>query len=165
MYIQVSTQPPPPHHNHFTALFPGPSGWAGARRELLDFTVQGKINRGIHSDHPAGCHSIWTNQCPPPPSPHIFYRLDALPAAQPTASKHWRQSGIDTKLHTINYLLSYFMDNTYVNVERSSMDILSQMSTEQYSVWSMQKAMQDKFICMMHKIKTKQQQHQQQQQF
>ena len=23
--------------------------------------------------------------------PHIFYRPDALPAAQPTASKHWRQ--------------------------------------------------------------------------
>jgi len=22
------------HHNHFTALFPGPPGWAGARREL-----------------------------------------------------------------------------------------------------------------------------------
>ena len=28
------------------------------------------------------------------PAPHhsVFYRLDALPAAQPTASKHWRQS-------------------------------------------------------------------------
>jgi len=50
------------------------------RRELLDFMVQGKINGGRHTD--------W---CLPPPSPHIFYRLDALPAAQPTASKHWRQ--------------------------------------------------------------------------
>jgi len=30
--------------------------------------VQGKINRGRHTDHLAGCHSIWTNQCPPPPS-------------------------------------------------------------------------------------------------
>jgi len=79
------------HHNHFTALFPGPVGWAGARRELLDFMVQGKINRGRHTDHPAGCHSIRTTQCPPPSSPHIFYRPDALPAAQPTASKHWRQ--------------------------------------------------------------------------
>jgi len=26
--------------------------------------------------------------------PHIFYRLDALPAAQPTVSKHWRQLGM-----------------------------------------------------------------------
>jgi len=82
---------PPHHHNHFTALFPGPPGWAGTRRELLDFMVQGKINRGRHINHPAGRHSIRTNQCPPPPSPHIFYRPDALTAAQPTASNHWRQ--------------------------------------------------------------------------
>jgi len=38
------TQPPPPHHNRFMAPFPGPPGWAGARRKLLDFMVQGKIN-------------------------------------------------------------------------------------------------------------------------
>jgi len=71
--------------------FPGPYGWAGAWRELLVFLVQGKINRGRHTDHLAGRHSIRTNHCPPPPSLHIFYRLDALPAAQPTVSKHWRQ--------------------------------------------------------------------------
>jgi len=35
------------YHNRFTAL-PGPPGWAGARREHLDFMVQGKINRGRH---------------------------------------------------------------------------------------------------------------------
>jgi len=57
------------HHNRFTALFPGPPGSAGARRELLDFMVQRKINRGRHIHHPAGPHSIRTNQCPPPPSP------------------------------------------------------------------------------------------------
>jgi len=79
---------PPPHHNRFMALILGPSESAGARRELLDFKVQGKINRGRHTDHPAGRHSIRTNQCPPPPSPHIFYGPDALPAAQPTVSKH-----------------------------------------------------------------------------
>ena len=54
------------HHNRFTALFLGPPGWADARRELLDFMVQGKINRGRYTDHPAGHHSIRTNQCPPP---------------------------------------------------------------------------------------------------
>jgi len=79
------------HHNHFMALFLGPPRWAGARRELLDPMVQRKINRGRHTDHLAGRHSIGTNQCPPPPSSHIFYRPDALSAAQPTASKHWRQ--------------------------------------------------------------------------
>jgi len=72
-------------------FFPGPPGWVGARRELMDFMVQGEINRGRHTDHPAGRHSIRTNQCPPPLSPHIFYRPDALPAAQPTVSKHWSQ--------------------------------------------------------------------------
>jgi len=45
--------------------------------------VQGKINR--RTDRPAGRHSIQTKQCPPPPSP-IFYRPDALPAAQLTNS-------------------------------------------------------------------------------
>jgi len=60
------------HHNRFTALFPGPTGWAGARRELLDFMVQGKINRGRHTDHMAGRHYIRTKQCPPPASPMFF---------------------------------------------------------------------------------------------
>jgi len=63
-----------PQHNRFTALFLGPSGWAVASRELLDFMVQGKIIRGRHSDYPAGRHSIRTNQCPPPPSSHFFYK-------------------------------------------------------------------------------------------
>jgi len=58
-------------NNHFTALFPGPPGWASARRELLDFMTQGKMNRGRHTNHPDGRHSIWTNQCPPPPSPQL----------------------------------------------------------------------------------------------
>jgi len=82
----------PPHYTTTVSwpFFPGPPGWASARRELLDFMVQGKINRGRHTDHLAGCHSIRTNQCPPPPSA-FFYSPDALPAAQPTVSKHWRQ--------------------------------------------------------------------------
>jgi len=71
-----------PQQNHFTALFLGPPGWAGARRELLDFMVQGKINRGRHTDHPAGRHSIRTNQCPPPPSPIFTGRMPFLPPNQ-----------------------------------------------------------------------------------
>ena len=72
------------HHNNFTALFPGPHGWAGARRELLDFMVQAKINRGRHTDHPAGRHSIRTNQCPPPPSPYFLQAR--WPSRRPTNS-------------------------------------------------------------------------------
>jgi len=55
------------HTQPFYGPFPGPPRWAGARRELLDFMVQGKINRGRHTDQPAGRHSIQTNQCPAPP--------------------------------------------------------------------------------------------------
>jgi len=45
--------------------------------------VQGEINRGRHTDHPAGRHSIWTNQCPPPPSPILFTgRMPFLPPNQ-----------------------------------------------------------------------------------
>ena len=57
------------HTQPFYGDFSGTPGWAGARRELLDFMVQGEINRGRHTDHPAGRHSIRTNQCPPPPPP------------------------------------------------------------------------------------------------
>ena len=80
----VFKTPPPPHHNHFTALFLEPPGWAGARREFLDFMVQGKINRGRHTDHLAGCHSIRTNQCPPPPFPHFLQA--GCPSCRPTNS-------------------------------------------------------------------------------
>ena len=86
------------HHNHFTALFPGPPTSAGARRELLDIMVQGKINRGRHTDHPAGCHSSGLS------SAHlhlslILYRPDALPTAQPAVLKHWRLKEISRPLH------------------------------------------------------------------
>jgi len=63
--------------NHHTTtilrpFFPGLPRCAGARRELLDFMVQGKINGGRHTDHPAGHHSIRTNHCPPPPFPVVL---------------------------------------------------------------------------------------------
>ena len=48
------------------------------------------MNRGRHIDHPDGCHSIRTKQCPTP-HPPFFEGPDALPAAQPTMSKPWRQ--------------------------------------------------------------------------
>jgi len=93
LYHNTRTLPPDVQTTTTTILrpfFPGPPSWAGARRKLPDFMVQAKINRGRHTDHPTGRHSVRTNQCP-----HllhrIFYRPDALPAAQPTVSKHWKQ--------------------------------------------------------------------------
>jgi len=72
------------HTQPFYGPFPGPPGWAGTRRELLDFMVQGKSNRGRHADHPAGHHSILTKQCPPPPSPHFLQA--GCPSCRPTNS-------------------------------------------------------------------------------
>jgi len=85
LHYALHMHTPPPHHNRFTALFPGPPGWAAARRELLDLTVQGKISRGRHTDHPAGHHAIRTNQCPPPPSPPPFLQA-RCPSCRPTNS-------------------------------------------------------------------------------
>jgi len=76
-----------PHHNRFTALFPGPPGWASARRELLDFMAQEKINRGRHTDHPAGRHSIRTNQCPPPPSSNTVLPSEYITTLNTTSAE------------------------------------------------------------------------------
>jgi len=45
--------------------------------------MQGKINRGRHTDYPVGRHSIRTNQCPPPSSPIFF---TGCPSCRPTNS-------------------------------------------------------------------------------
>jgi len=45
---------------------------------------KGRLNRDRHTDHPAVCHSIRINQCPPPPSP-IFLQA-GCPSCRPTNS-------------------------------------------------------------------------------
>ena len=61
----LGSQWPTHTHNRLTALFLGLSGWAGARINLLlDFYGSRKDNRSRHTDHPAGRHSIQTNQRP-----------------------------------------------------------------------------------------------------
>ena len=78
-------------HTRLTALFPGLPGSAGTRKEkpiwilLKQKTVSGS---GISW---AICNSAHRSRQITTPAPHhsVFYRPDALPAAQPTASKHW----------------------------------------------------------------------------
>jgi len=70
----------PPHHNRFTALFPGPTRWAGARRTiLLEFMVLGRITRGRHTNNPGGRHSIRTNQQSTSINPPFLCRMPFLP--------------------------------------------------------------------------------------
>ena len=87
-------------HTHLTALFPGLPGWAGTRKVkaiwilLKQETVSGS---GISW---AICKSAPRSGQITTPAPHhsVFYRPDALPAAQPTVSKHWRQKNTLQKI-------------------------------------------------------------------
>jgi len=80
-------------HTRLTALCPGLPGWASTRKVkpiwilLKQETVHGS---GISW---AICKSAPRSRQITMPAPHcsVFYRPDALPASQPTASKHWRQ--------------------------------------------------------------------------
>ena len=82
----------PPTHTRLMALCPGLPSWAGTRKEkpiwilLKQETVSGS---GIRW---AICKSAPRSSQITVPVPHhsVFYRPGALPAAQPTASKHRR---------------------------------------------------------------------------
>jgi len=81
-------------HTHLSALCPGLPRWAGIRKVkpiwilLKQETVSGS---GIHW---AICKSTPHSRQITTPAPHhlVSYRPDALPAAQPTASRHWRHA-------------------------------------------------------------------------
>ena len=80
-------------HTCLTSLCPGLPRWAGTRNVkpiwilMKQETVSGS---GISW---AVCKSAPRSRQITMPAPHqsYFYRPDALPAAQPTSSKHWRQ--------------------------------------------------------------------------
>jgi len=79
---------------------------------------KGKLT-GRHTNHPAGCHSIRTNQCPPPPSPPYF--TDRIPSCRSTNSVkalkatdllclHWDFNRALILLRRyINHLLTYLI--------------------------------------------------------
>jgi len=105
-----------PHHNRFTVLFLGTPGWCQEKTSGL--MVQREINRGIHTDHLTGCHSIF------------FYRPDALPAPQPTVSKHWRQLCLennekDYQNHSVLYCVRqlYTVTHTYTHEQFSKLTV------------------------------------------
>jgi len=98
------------HYTRLMALCPGLPGWAGTSNVkpiwilLKHETVSGS---GISW---ATCKSAPRSRQITTPAPHnsVFYRPDALPAAKPTASKHWRQMWItNTKI-----LIKYKYTNT-----------------------------------------------------
>ena len=73
------------------ALFPGLPGWAGTRKVKPIWILLKQETVSGSSISLAICKSAPSSRQITMPAPHhsVFYRPDALPAAQPTASKHW----------------------------------------------------------------------------
>ena len=79
-------------HPRLMALFPGLPRWADTKKTNLDFTKARDSEWQWHQlGHVQVCTLLQTDNHA---STHhsVLYRLDALPAAQPTASKHWRHN-------------------------------------------------------------------------
>ena len=71
---------------------PGLPGWAGTRNvKSIRILLKQETTSGSGISW-AICKSAPCSRQITMPAPHhsVFYRPDALPAAQPTASKHWR---------------------------------------------------------------------------
>jgi len=79
------------YYNHFTAI------WILSGTTLVSRYQKGKTKTNLdflEQETVSGSGISWAIcKCAPRPDrymPTVFYRPDALPAAQPTASKHWR---------------------------------------------------------------------------
>ena len=80
-------------HTRLMALCPGLPGWARTRKvKPIWILLKQEIVSGSGISW-AMCKSAPRSRQITMPAPHhsVFYRPDALPAAQPTASTHWRQ--------------------------------------------------------------------------
>ena len=93
-------------HTRLTALFPGLPGWAGTRKVKPIWILLKQETASGSGISWAVCKSAPRSRQITMPAPHhsVFYRPDALPAAQPTASKHWRQPPYHSK--HLNLLMS-----------------------------------------------------------
>ena len=80
-------------HTRLTALFPGLPRWAGTRKGKLIWILLKHETVSGSSISWAMCKSAPRSRQITTPAPHhsVFCRPDALPAAEPTASKHWKQ--------------------------------------------------------------------------
>ena len=81
-------------HTRLTALFPGLPRWAATRKVIPIWILMKQETVSGSGISWAMCKSAPCSRQITMPAPHrsIFYRPNALPAAQPTASKHWRHT-------------------------------------------------------------------------
>ena len=86
------------HTHPFNGTFSGTTGWAGTRKVKPIWILLKQETASGSGISWAICKSASHSRQITMPVPHhskVFYRPDALPAAQPTASKHWRDNSID----------------------------------------------------------------------
>ena len=98
-------------HIHLTALCLGLPGWAGTRKAKPIWILLKQETVSVSGISWAICKSAPRSRQITTPAHHhsVFYRPDALPAAQPTVSKHWRHKPVTalhlksrSKLETVN---------------------------------------------------------------
>ena len=98
--------------NHLMALFPGQPRWASTRKVKPVWILLKQETESGSGISWAICKSAPCSRQITMPAPHhsVFYRPDALPDTQPTASKHWRhkskEMSKETHTHPFNGPLS-----------------------------------------------------------
>jgi len=88
----TSLSPPTHTHSRLTDLCQGPPGWADTRKVKPIWILLKQETVSCSGISWAICRCAPRSRQITTPAPHHsdFYRPDTLPAAQPTASKHWR---------------------------------------------------------------------------
>jgi len=85
------------HYIHLTAFFPAQAGKADTRK--VNHSGSYRSKRWRHQlDHMEIICTLLQTDNHASTSPLSFYRPDALPAAQTTASKYWRQKQVEVKV-------------------------------------------------------------------
>jgi len=93
-----------PLYTHpFNCPFSGTTRWAGTRKVKPIWILRKQETMSGSGISWAICKSTSRSRLITMPAPHcsVFYRPDALPTAQPTASKHWRL--LQTSVHRVNW--------------------------------------------------------------
>ena len=91
------------HHHTTTVLRPFFRDHPGepVPEQNMDFIVQGKINKGRHTDHLAGCHSIWLNSATSTIPPTFAGWMPFLPPNQQCQSTEGNQSTVTARANLI----------------------------------------------------------------
>ena len=117
-HVRTNTRTHVHTHTRLTALFPRLPGWASTRKvKPIWISLKLEIVSGSGISW-AICRSApcWRQITTPAPHHSVFYRPDALPAAQPTASKHWRHSLLNAICNSFIKMYSPFKYHQWVKL-------------------------------------------------